>query len=140
MQGEGDIYDSDNDIVGAADPSQMMGSSEEDEEGVFDEGGEGFEGDEGDEGDDNDEFQEGWGTKKKSYYGADTQDYELETDEEAAEMEEVESRRMQKESFALQDEEDFEGLSVLESIVPSTDKKKKKKKNAESDIFDLESG
>ena len=49
--------------------------------------------------------QSGWGTKKKAYYGADTQDYEIDSDEERAEMEEVESRRLQKENFALHDEE-----------------------------------
>lgn len=105
-----------------------MDSSEEDagsSEGDFAEASH-FEGDDEDEGDD-DEFgvlltitticfaqcrklwfflgQNGWGTKKKVYYGADTQDYELESDEERAEMEEAESKRLQQQNFAQQDEE-----------------------------------
>jgi U3 small nucleolar RNA-associated protein 3 len=49
-----------------------------------------------------------WGKSKKNFYSADTAEYELESDEEAAKDEEDAALELQKKEAALMDEDDFE--------------------------------
>lgn len=61
-----------------------------------------------------------WGKNKNLYYNADTRDYEIESDDEIANLEEQEALRLQKERNEELDDDDFEDVSI------SSFKKKKK--------------
>jgi len=95
----------------------------------------------GDDVDDDDlaEMSSGWGHKKKTYYGADTGDFEYEEDDELAKEEENELRRMNAEQAKKYDEVDLENpmlqalINKKEKTDPTSlasDNKKKKKKSS----------
>jgi U3 small nucleolar RNA-associated protein 3 len=68
-----------------------------------------------------------WGKRKANYYAADTADIDLESDEEAAELEEEEARRLQMERAEALDEDDVDINGMLDAVVPAKATKGKRK-------------